>query len=133
MACRCGTRRTQPGPTTSGAGRGALGAFEIEGVDLASYLVRELRAMAAIAHQLGLAGEVLKQIISPFLHNVRSFNLTPRQLEIVTLIKEGKTTKEIAELLYASKDAIDMQRFLIRKKLGLNKDKTNLRSLLLSL
>jgi len=37
---------------------GALGAFEIEGVDLASYLVRELRAMAAIAHQLGLAGDV---------------------------------------------------------------------------
>ncbi|MGA9624295.1 MAG: trehalase family glycosidase [Bryobacteraceae bacterium] len=37
---------------------GALGAFEIEGVDLASYLVRELRAMAVIAHQLGLAGDV---------------------------------------------------------------------------
>ena len=37
---------------------GALGAFEIEGVDLASYLVRELRAMAAIAHQLGLADDV---------------------------------------------------------------------------
>ena len=37
---------------------GALAAFEIEGVDLASYLVRELRAMAAIAHQLGLADDV---------------------------------------------------------------------------
>jgi hypothetical protein len=37
---------------------GALGAFEIEGVDLASYLVRELRAMAAIAHQIGLAADV---------------------------------------------------------------------------
>jgi neutral trehalase len=37
---------------------GALAAFEIEGVDLASYLVRELRAMAVIAHQLGLAGDV---------------------------------------------------------------------------
>jgi putative isomerase len=31
---------------------GKLAAFEIEGVDLASYLVRELRAMAVIAHQL---------------------------------------------------------------------------------
>ena len=37
---------------------GALGAFEIEGVDLASYLVRELRAVAVIAHRLGLAGDV---------------------------------------------------------------------------
>src|SRR5208283_3690729 len=32
---------------------GALSSFEIEGVDLASYLVRELRAMAVIATKLG--------------------------------------------------------------------------------
>jgi putative isomerase len=32
---------------------GALGAFEVEGVDLACYLVRELRAMAVIADKLG--------------------------------------------------------------------------------
>ena len=32
---------------------GALGSFEIEGVDLACYLVRELRAMAIIAGKLG--------------------------------------------------------------------------------
>jgi hypothetical protein len=33
---------------------GALSSFEIEGTDLASYLVRELRAMAVIAGELGL-------------------------------------------------------------------------------
>jgi hypothetical protein len=33
---------------------GVIGAFDIEGVDLASYLVRELRAMAVIADHLGL-------------------------------------------------------------------------------
>jgi hypothetical protein len=33
---------------------GALSSFEIEGVDLASYLVRELRAMAVIATELSL-------------------------------------------------------------------------------
>jgi len=33
---------------------GALSSFEIEGTDLASYLVRELRAMAVIATELGL-------------------------------------------------------------------------------
>lgn len=32
---------------------GALGAFEIEGADLASYLIRELHAMAVIATSLG--------------------------------------------------------------------------------
>ncbi|HBA53148.1 MAG TPA: PAS domain S-box protein [Syntrophorhabdus aromaticivorans] len=74
----------------------------------------------------------LKEILSPFRHNIRNFNLTPRQMDIVNLIKQGRTTKEIAGLLNTTKDAIDKQRFIIRKKLGVNKDKVNLRSLLLS-
>ncbi len=37
---------------------GALASFSVEGVDLASYLVRELRAMAVIAGRLGLGGDV---------------------------------------------------------------------------
>jgi putative isomerase len=36
---------------------GAMSAFEIEGTDLASYLVRELRAMAVIATGLGLKAD----------------------------------------------------------------------------
>jgi hypothetical protein len=75
----------------------------------------------------------LKEILSPFLDNLRCFNLTPRQLEIIALIKAGRTTKDIAEALRVTKEAIDKQRFLIRKKLDLNKEKTNLRSFLLSL
>jgi len=45
----------------------------------------------------------------------------------------GRTAKDIAEALYMTKEAIDKQRFLIRKKLGLNKGKVNLRSHLLTL
>ncbi len=75
----------------------------------------------------------LKDILSPLLSNLRSFNFTPRQLEIIALIKEGRTTKDIAELLHVSKDTIDKQRFLIRKKLDINKEKASLRSFLLSL
>jgi putative isomerase len=37
---------------------GEIGAFDVEGVDLASYLVRELRAMAVIADHLGLRDDV---------------------------------------------------------------------------
>jgi hypothetical protein len=37
---------------------GQLGAFEVEGVDLASYLVRELRAMAVIGDHLGQKDDV---------------------------------------------------------------------------
>ena len=36
---------------------GALSSFEIEGVDLASYLIRELRAMAVVAAHLGIKGD----------------------------------------------------------------------------
>lgn len=75
----------------------------------------------------------LNEIASPFLNNIRSFHFTPRQLEIISLIKAGKTTKEIAPLLAVGKDAIDLQRFLIRKKLGINNNKANLRSCLLAL
>lgn len=75
----------------------------------------------------------LREILSPFLNNLRSFNFSPRQLEIIALIKDGKTTKDIAEILHVSKDTIDKQRFLIRRKLNINKGKMNLRSFLLSL
>ena len=85
------------------------------------------------AATVGFVEANLKEILSPFLNNLRGFNLTPRQLEIIALIKEGKTTKEIAEFLHVTTEAIDMHRFLLRKKLGLNKEKTNLRSYLLSL
>jgi DNA-binding CsgD family transcriptional regulator len=60
-------------------------------------------------------------------------DFTPRQIEVIALIREGKTTKEIAQLLAVGEDAIDMQRLLIRKKLGINNKKTNLQSYLLSL
>lgn len=82
---------------------------------------------------IGFIETNLKEILSPFLDNVQRFKLTPRQIEIVALIKEGRTTKDIAELLRLSKAAVDKQRFLIRKRLDLNKAKTNLRSYLLSL
>jgi GAF domain-containing protein/DNA-binding CsgD family transcriptional regulator len=85
------------------------------------------------ATTVGFIEANLTEIFSPFLNNLRGFNFTPRQLEIVALIKEGRTTKEIAEFLHVSTEAIDMHRFLLRKKLGLNKEKTNLRSYLLSL
>jgi PAS domain S-box-containing protein len=75
----------------------------------------------------------LYEITSPFLNVVQDFKFSPRQLEIVTLIKDGKTSKEIASLLRISKRAVDIQRFLIRKKLGLNKEKANMQVYLKSL
>ncbi|MBN2538886.1 MAG: PAS domain S-box protein [Deltaproteobacteria bacterium] len=77
----------------------------------------------------------LTNIISPFLRNlsITQCNLTPKELQVANLVKEGRTTKEIADFLNISTGAIDFHRNSIRKKLGLNKKKANLRSYLLSL
>lgn len=82
---------------------------------------------------LDLVATNLNEIISPFLNTIRQFNFTPREIEISSLIKEGRTTKEIAELMGVAPSAIDSHRNNIRTKLGLNKKKVNLRSHLLSL
>lgn len=53
---------------------------------------------------------------------------------MANLIRDGKSTKEIAELLRVSLQAIVFHRQNIRQKLGLkNKKSKNLRSTLLSL
>jgi PAS domain S-box-containing protein len=77
----------------------------------------------------------LNNIISPFLRNVTlsHFNLTPREIEVANLVKDGKTTKDIGEILNLSTRAVEFHRDNIREKMGLKKTKSNLRSTLLSL
>lgn len=70
----------------------------------------------------------LKNIISSFAHKLASkcVNLTHKELQVANYIKEGKTTKEISELMNVSIRAIDVHRYNIRRKLGLNKKRVNL-------
>jgi DNA-binding CsgD family transcriptional regulator len=77
----------------------------------------------------------LNNIVSPFLRNVtlNHYKLTPKEIQVAHLVKEGKTTKDIAELLHISTRAVEFHRDNIRNKLGLKNKKSNLRSTLLSL
>jgi PAS domain S-box-containing protein len=76
----------------------------------------------------------LDNIISPFVRRVgsRYLKLTPMEIQVANLVREGKTNKEIADLLCLSKNTILFHRQNVRRKLGLKNKKVNLRTHLLS-
>lgn len=77
----------------------------------------------------------LNEIVSPFARRLSSkyIGLMPTEIQIADLVKQGRTTKEIAEILNSSDRTMEFHRNNIRKKLGVNKSKVNLRSHLLSM
>jgi PAS domain S-box-containing protein len=75
----------------------------------------------------------LNEIISPFLQSLGQFNLTPREAQVATLIKDGKTSKEIAQIIGMAPSAVDTYRNKIRTKLGLSNKKINLQTYLQSI
>jgi PAS domain S-box-containing protein len=77
----------------------------------------------------------LQGIISPFAQKLSTqfLHLTQKEIQIANLIKEGKTTKEIARFMNLSKFAIDTHRAHLRNKLGLTNKKANLRTYLSSI
>jgi DNA-binding CsgD family transcriptional regulator len=60
-------------------------------------------------------------------------HFTPTEIQIANLLRRGKTSKEIAELINSSPKNVAFHRENIRRKLGLKNKKTNLKSYLLSL
>jgi len=77
----------------------------------------------------------LSEIISPFTRkmSLKYLNLTPTEIRIANLIRNGCSSKKIAELLNVSPRTIDTHRKNIRRKIGLQGQRGNLRSHLLSL
>ena len=77
----------------------------------------------------------LQEIASPFLQRLsaQSLLMTPQEIQVATLIREGKVSKEIASALNVSVATVNFHRKNIREKLGLRHSHTNLRTFLLSM
>jgi DNA-binding CsgD family transcriptional regulator len=76
----------------------------------------------------------LKTISAPFIEQLRTdySQLTPRELEICKMIKNGMMSKEISEILNVSILTVHKHREMIRKKLGIKNKNVNLSSFLQS-
>ncbi|OGP68741.1 MAG: hypothetical protein A2W27_01895 [Deltaproteobacteria bacterium RBG_16_44_11] len=76
----------------------------------------------------------LDNIASSFLYHLkmRYLNLTHREVQVASLVKEGKSTKEIAGLLNIAIKTVVFHRNSLRNKLGLKNQKANLRAHLLT-
>ncbi len=77
----------------------------------------------------------LQDIISPLLQRFANAKilLTPQEMQVASLVKDGKTSKEIADVLNVSETTINFHRKNLRVKFGLTNQRTNLRSYLLSI
>jgi PAS domain S-box-containing protein len=86
-------------------------------------------------NQLSILERNTSEIISPFLRTLSTKypNLTPMEIKVINFIREGRTTKEMAELLNVSARTVEVHRDNIRKKLGLRNKKANLKSHLMAL
>jgi PAS domain S-box-containing protein len=97
-------------------------------------LKKNLSASREITY-VGIIESNIEKIISPFSQRLSSKyqDLTPKEIQVANLIREGKSTKDIAEILNLSFKAIDTRRHNIRSKLGLKNKKTNLHAYLSTL
>jgi DNA-binding CsgD family transcriptional regulator len=94
-------------------------------------LIYELEGTVLNQRQNAILNQLKMQIEALFSeqgNNMEQFAdiLTPRELEICALVKNGESTKEIAALLGIAPQTVERHRNTIRKKLGINKKGINL-------
>lgn len=84
---------------------------------------------------LAIVESQLNEVVSPLLGRLDNAGvmLTPQEMQVAALVKEGKTTSEIADILYISDATVSFHRKNLRAKLGLKNRQANLRSFLMSM
>jgi PAS domain S-box-containing protein len=105
--------------------------------EMVSPYVEKLKSMTRDEMQktyLSLIKSQLEDITSPFLQTLKSkyINFTPTEVRVATLIREGKNSKEIGQLINISERTVEFHRNNIRIKLDVANKKINLRTYLLT-
>jgi PAS domain S-box-containing protein len=100
--------------------------------------IEKLRSSSLMDSQatcLNIIESNLNEVISPFLRKMTAIysHFTPMEIQVADLIRNGRTSEEIGELLKVGMATVHTHRNNIRKKLGLSNEKMNLRTYLLSL
>ncbi len=77
----------------------------------------------------------IDKITSSFSQKLSSsfLGLSPREIQIADLVRHGRTNKESSGILNISVNAVEFHRNNLRKKLGIQNKKVNLRTYLLSM
>ena len=97
--------------------------------------LRNSRLTSQQKNSLDLIKSNLKDVLSPITHmySTKYLKLTPKELQIAELVKEGKSSKDIGDVLGISKRTVEFHRDSIRKKIGLKERKINLRTYLMTM
>ena len=74
----------------------------------------------------------IQELTSPFTaqFSAKLVRLTPAELQVANMVKQGKRSKEIAEIMRLSPGTVNIHRKNIRKKLEISHQKANLQALL---
>jgi DNA-binding NarL/FixJ family response regulator len=85
-------------------------------------------------HIVKLLEGALTDLTNPFGHSMERLasNLSPREVEVCNMVRNGFSSKQIASTLNVSVQTVNNQRYSIRRKLRIG-DQTNLSSYLKSL
>jgi len=95
-------------------------------------ILEKLKLKNAAGKYVDLLKNHLEELVSSFGRKIteKSFNLTPREIEICNMVKGRLTSKEISGLLNISLQTVEKHRKNIRHKIGISKKDINLSSFL---
>jgi len=99
---------------------------------LISPILEKLKVKNDNDKYIDLVQHILKSLASPFGTKItkKRLNLTPREIEICSMVKKGFANKEISHLLNISSQTVVKHRQHIRHKLGISNKSINLISFL---